>query len=112
VPEPTLEGRARALSARLSIVRPDGHFTVCRVRSAVGGGSMPTVEPWSWAVSASLPGCSEAALDEQLRRAHPPVLGRLAHGELLLDTRTLLGNDATAIENAFAPARTRNGTGG
>ena len=112
MPEPTLESRARALSARLSIVRPDGHFTACRVRSAVGGGSMPTVEPWSWAVSASLPGTSEAALDEQLRRACPPVVGRLAHGELLLDVRTLLTDDATAIESAFSPARTPERPGG
>ena len=112
MPEPTLESRARALSARLSIVRPDGHFTACRVRSAVGGGSMPTVEPWSWAVSASLPGVSEAALDEQLRRAHPPVVGRLAHGELLLDVRTLLPDDATAIESAFSPARAPERPGG
>ncbi len=112
VPEPTLESRARALSARLSIVRPDGHFTACRVRSAVGGGSMPTVEPWSWAVRASVPGASEAALDEQLRRSRPAVLGRLSGGELLLDVRTLLSDDATAIENAFAPARAPERTGG
>ncbi|MEO6950175.1 MAG: L-seryl-tRNA(Sec) selenium transferase [Polyangia bacterium] len=112
VPEPTLESRARALSARLLMVRPEGHFTACRVRSAVGGGSMPTVEPWSWAVSASLPGVSEAALDEHLRRARPPVLGRLAHGDLLLDVRTLLADDATTIERAFAPVRTPERTGG
>ena len=52
---------------------PALQFTPVRVRSAVGGGALPTVEPWSWAVAATARdggGPSADALDARLRRGH------------------------------------------
>ncbi|HEX8953633.1 MAG TPA: L-seryl-tRNA(Sec) selenium transferase, partial [Polyangia bacterium] len=48
-PEPTLEARAHALARACAAAAPSLAFTPVRVRSAVGGGALPTVEPWSWA---------------------------------------------------------------
>jgi L-seryl-tRNA(Ser) seleniumtransferase len=89
VPEPTLQARAERLAERLAAARPDGTFAPVRVRSAVGGGALPGVEPWSWAVRAAVRGYSAQALDAALRRGAPPVVGRIADGHVLLDTRTL-----------------------
>jgi L-seryl-tRNA(Ser) seleniumtransferase len=75
------------------------------VRSAVGGGALPTVEPWSWAVAATArdaSGPSADALDARLRRAAPPVIGRIAEDRLLLDVRTLGDDDLPAVARAFA----------
>ena len=99
--EPALEGRARALSERLSSAVPAGRFQAVRVRSAIGGGALPTVEPWSWAVEAALPGLSEDALEAQLRAASRPVIGRVAEGRLLLDVRTVFDHDWDALVSAF-----------
>jgi L-seryl-tRNA(Ser) seleniumtransferase len=76
-----------------------------RARSAVGGGALPTVEPWSWAVAAGKrepSGPSADALDARLRRASPPVIARIAEDRLLLDVRTLGEDDLPAIARAFA----------
>ncbi len=106
VPEPSLQARAEDLAARLCTARHDGRFTAVRVRSAVGGGALPGVEPWSWAVAAELPTYTEDALDAALRRADPPVVARIADGQLLLDTRTLtsgaLVDELSDVVRAFA----------
>ncbi len=104
-PEPTLEARARQLSAACQAAAPALEFSPVRVRSAVGGGALPTVEPWSWAVAATARdagGPSADALDARLRRATPPVVARIAEDRLLLDVRTLADDDLPAVARAFA----------
>jgi L-seryl-tRNA(Ser) seleniumtransferase len=49
--EPMLQARAEKLCSSCAAARPDLHFGTMRVRSAVGGGSLPLCEPWSWAVT-------------------------------------------------------------
>ncbi len=103
-PEPTLEARARTLSALCQQRAPSLAFTPVRVRSAVGGGALPTVEPWSWAVAASAHnagGPSAEALDARLRRATPPVVARIADDRLLLDVRTLGEDQLPFVAAAF-----------
>jgi L-seryl-tRNA(Ser) seleniumtransferase len=103
-PEPTLEARARRLSAVCQEIAPSLAFTPVRVRSAVGGGALPLVEPWSWAVAATAReagGPSAEALDERLRRATPPVVGGIADDRLLLDVRTLGDDQLPAAARAF-----------
>jgi L-seryl-tRNA(Ser) seleniumtransferase len=104
-PEPTLEARAQRLSAACQEAAPALQFTPVRVRSAVGGGALPTVEPWSWAVAATARdagGPSADALDARLRRGTPPVVARIAEDRLLLDVRTLGDDDLPAVARAFA----------
>jgi L-seryl-tRNA(Ser) seleniumtransferase len=103
-PEPTLEARAQRLSAVCQEAAPALQFTPVRVRSAVGGGALPTVEPWSWAVAATARdagGASAEALDARLRRGTPPVVARIAEDRLLLDVRTLGDDDLPAVARAF-----------
>jgi L-seryl-tRNA(Ser) seleniumtransferase len=103
-PEPTLQARAEKLAALCAAVAPSLSFTPARVRSAVGGGSLPSVEPWSWAVavsSADADGPSADALDAQLRAAQPPVVGRIAADRLLLDMRTVGDAHLPAVARAF-----------
>jgi L-seryl-tRNA(Ser) seleniumtransferase len=99
-PEPTLEARARALAGRLATgsIRAEA----VRVRSMIGGGALPTVEPWSWAVRMEREGRSADALEAALRGARPPVIGRIADGALLLDVRTVSERDLPDIERAIA----------
>ena len=112
MPEPTLEARARSLAEQLTLARPDGSFTPVRVRSAIGGGALPMLEPWSWAVSARVAGFTETQLDEKLRAAMVPVVGRIARGELLLDVRTLAESEHAEVTRAFVQAGTAPPRGG
>jgi L-seryl-tRNA(Ser) seleniumtransferase len=103
-PEPTLEARARALSALCQEIAPALSFTPARVRSAVGGGALPLCEPWSWAVAvaARAPGGPSAeALDARLRAGEPPVVARIAEDRLLLDVRTMGDGDLPVVARAF-----------
>ncbi|HEX4459180.1 MAG TPA: L-seryl-tRNA(Sec) selenium transferase [Polyangia bacterium] len=100
-PEPTLQARAVELAALCSQAAPALTFTPARVRSAVGGGALPTVEPWSWAVAVSAVDISADALDARLRAAKPPVVGRIAADRLLLDVRTVGDAHLPAVARAF-----------
>jgi L-seryl-tRNA(Ser) seleniumtransferase len=102
VPEPTLESRARRLAEQLAQICPQGAFMPVRVKSAVGGGASPAHQPWSWAVAVGFCGCSEQTLDESLREATVPVVGRIAQGQLLLDVRTLAESELDEVIRTFA----------
>jgi len=104
LPEPTLEARARRLSDKLTTAHTRGRFTPVRVRSAIGGGALPTVEPWSWAVQAELAPLSEDELECLLRRAPTPVIGRVTDGSLQLDVRTIAEHEFDEISAAFSHA--------
>jgi L-seryl-tRNA(Ser) seleniumtransferase len=103
-PEPTLEARAGRLAALCREVSSTLDLTPVRVRSAVGGGALPLCEPWSWAVAVSArrpDGPTAEAIDARLRRADPPLVGRIADDRLLLDVRTLGDDDLPAAARAF-----------
>ncbi|HTE53806.1 MAG TPA: L-seryl-tRNA(Sec) selenium transferase [Kofleriaceae bacterium] len=95
-----LRARADELARRIG---PPGPATVEVVacRSAVGGGALPGGELPSWAVA--LGGRSAEAIDRSLRRAAVPVIARIADGQVLLDVRTLVGEDD--LEDAARAAR-------
>jgi L-seryl-tRNA(Ser) seleniumtransferase len=94
--EPQLQARAEKLRAACAMERPDLQFGTMRVRSAVGGGSLPLCEPWSWAVS--IDGHAEA-MEASLRRKD--IVARIADDRLLLDVRTLMDGDLEKIAHAF-----------
>ena len=68
-----------------------------------GGGTLPTYEIASFAVS--LGGTDPEALAKGLRSGDPPVIGRVREGELWLDVRTLLPGDEEAVSGAVRHAR-------
>ena len=68
-------------------------------RSAIGGGSLPGETLPTKVLS--LPGASgpggAAGLMERLRRGSPPVIARIEDDRVLLDPRTVLPEEETAL---------------
>jgi L-seryl-tRNA(Ser) seleniumtransferase len=94
--EPALQARADKLCKACAEARRDLQFTTMRVRSAVGGGSLPLCEPWSWAVAVE---ADAEKIEAALRRAE--VIARIADDRILLDVRTLMDGDLDRVAIAF-----------
>jgi L-seryl-tRNA(Ser) seleniumtransferase len=79
------------------------------VRSAVGGGALPLCEPETWAVTLSSPAFGADALAARLAAAEPPLVARIAEGEVVLDVRTIedaeIDDVVAAVIAACGPAR-------
>jgi L-seryl-tRNA(Ser) seleniumtransferase len=76
--------------------------TLIDATSQVGGGALPTVELPTAALATGTPERRAQHLDEQLRGARPPVLGRLLDDRLLLDFRTILPADVAALASILS----------
>ena len=102
-PLPRIRGRARALLRRLpaETQRRLGAALI-ETTSQVGGGALPTVELPTVALALGGAEYAPQALDEALRAAQPPVLGRVADDRLLLDLRTILPADLPDLARALA----------
>ena len=101
MPESALRGRARRLAKRL---RAGGVPATVRATSAVlGGGTTPGQTLASWAVV--VPG--GAATAERLRRAYPPVVGRVEDDLVVIDLRAVFPEQdpllTAAVLAALAP---------
>jgi L-seryl-tRNA(Ser) seleniumtransferase len=94
-----IESRARALARTLS----EGGVaaTVVTTKASVGGGAFPTAEIPSAALV--LEG-NATELEEKLRNADPPVIGRIADGKLLLDLRAVLAREHAILCRAVLQA--------
>lgn len=90
-PPDVLRRRAEALIARIGA----DHAEVVGCTSAVGGGALPGETLPSFAVA--LRAAQPDALAQALRHGQPPVVGRIAEGRLLLDVRTVLPEQETAL---------------
>jgi L-seryl-tRNA(Ser) seleniumtransferase len=93
--------RADALHAALpAAVRP--RVSVTEMSSAVGGGSLPgeTLE----SVGLVITGAGAADIAARLRTGEPPVIGRVEHGAVLLDLRTIDPTDDAALAGALVRA--------
>lgn len=94
-----LQARAQAFATQLAEA---GHSVeVLASESTVGGGSLPGETLPSVAVA--LPG-PPAALHARLRQGSPAVVGRILENRLLLDFRTVLPEQATALLQAVRSA--------
>ena len=94
-PLETLESRARAWVVALG----EG-ARVQRSESAIGGGSLPgaTLPTWCLALGPFTDaGAGAAAFAGALRRASPPVVGRIEQDTVLLDPRTVLPEEDEAM---------------
>jgi L-seryl-tRNA(Ser) seleniumtransferase len=90
--------RARRLLRRLpaAAARALG-ASIVESRSQVGGGALPTVELPTAALALGTAARPAQALDEALRSARPPVLGRLSDDRLLLDCRTVQASEIPTL---------------
>lgn len=99
-----LRERARRLSRRLG--RIPGHGCIIKVTEAwapVGGGSLPGKEILGYGVRVEPP-LPVHVLENRMRQAPVPVIGRVEGGALLLDVRTMSDLDFSHVERALAAA--------
>jgi L-seryl-tRNA(Ser) seleniumtransferase len=61
------------------------------LKSIVGGGSAPETYLPSWGVAL------DAALENPLRHADPPVISRIEEGQVILDFRTIFPDEEEAL---------------
>ena len=104
VPVAEVERRARHLAQELSREVPALKADVAPSVARSGGGTLPVYEIPSFAVRLGGAGVDAETLAEGLRRADPPVVGRVHEGELWLDARTLLPGDEEAVVAAVRHA--------
>jgi L-seryl-tRNA(Ser) seleniumtransferase len=71
-------------------------------RSEVGGGALPLAELPTAALALGTAAHPPGPLDARLRAGHPPVIGRLAEGRLLLDCRTVMDDEVSLLAAALA----------
>jgi L-seryl-tRNA(Ser) seleniumtransferase len=95
-----LEARARGWLAALA-----GAGKGCAVlasRSAIGGGSLPEVTVPTFVLA--LPPGDPDALAARLRRADPPLVGRIEEDRVVLDPRTVMPHEDEAVVAAVRAA--------
>jgi L-seryl-tRNA(Ser) seleniumtransferase len=97
-PLESVKRRAARLRRILDRAAPAGlEYFVIQDISRAGGGSLPTAEIPTYCLSVSHGQLSSAALEERLRKADPPVLGRLKDDRLFLDMRTVADVEVSVL---------------
>jgi len=104
-PLASIRRRARRLLMRLDAdSRRRLAAAIVEDHSEVGGGALPEVKLPTAALALGATPAAARALDEALRRADPPVIGRVSKDRLLLDCRTIRPADIPAVAAALARA--------
>ena len=101
-PVAELDRAARALARRVRR-RFGASLTVAVVESEgrAGGGALPQASLPSRALTLAVVSLAPQELEARLRQAGMPVIGRVEHGMVWLDVRTLLPGDEVAIMAAL-----------
>lgn len=97
-PEPALHDRVARFCRRCTQALA-GHctFTQLPTHSQVGGGALPEQNLPSWAVSLQPQLMKLSLLEQRLRSATTPVMGRIENDRLLLDLRTVAEQEEEAL---------------
>jgi L-seryl-tRNA(Ser) seleniumtransferase len=104
-PVASIRRRARRLLARLDAdARRRLAAEIVEDHSEVGGGALPEVKLPTAALAVGATPASARQLDEALRRADPPVIGRVVKDRLLLDCRTIRPEQIPAVAAALGRA--------
>ena len=100
-----LAGRARRFQRKLSReISGECQSTLREDSSQVGGGALPLQVLPTRVVAIRPLKLSAAALEERLRRSEPPVMTRVKEEEVLLDLRTVAGEEEPALLEAVKKA--------
>ena len=97
-----LEQRARSIIDSLGPASASATVTVEPADAFFGGGSIPTKRLPSIAIK--LTGADEAAVAHRLRSGRPPVVGRVQHGVVWLDLRTVFPSQDQQLIEALRAA--------
>jgi L-seryl-tRNA(Ser) seleniumtransferase len=97
------EIRARADAVANAIRGNHGwRADVVKGASAIGGGSAPGVELPTWLVAIEKTGTTPDGLEAALRRQAPPIIARIERDRVLLDLRTVLPEQDSALLTCIA----------
>ena len=104
--------RARRLVTILRRILPEGvQCHLAEGQSTAGGGSLPTQEIPTVLVGIRPKALSAAAIEARLRRGEPPVICRVAEEEILLDLRTVDGEEIAEVAEAIQALARGGGLG-
>ena len=104
-PVDEVAGRARRCLARLQDrVAAPCSLKLLAVEARVGGGAMPEQGIASWAVAIKPEVLKIHLLEERLRQAPVPVVGRVEDDRLLLDMRTVAEDELDLLAESLAIA--------
>ena len=108
VPESVVEQRARhLLSLCQAELGTSCSLETISVQSQVGGGAMPGQNLASWAVAVQPSNMKISQLEQRLRHAPVPVIGRIANDRLLLDMRTVAEDELDMVLDGLRYVLTR-----
>ena len=97
-PAGSVKKRAARLKRMLDRYGPeDLEYVITADTSRAGGGTLPTAEIPTYCLSLSHKSYSAAALEEIMRKANPPVMGRIKEDKLLLDMRTVADAEISVL---------------
>jgi L-seryl-tRNA(Ser) seleniumtransferase len=101
----TIRERAKKIASALKRLIKDAEIKVIEDASKAGGGSLPEIDFPTYAVSIKPKPISVNELEERLRKGTPSVIARIKDDALLLDARTMRGEDigelVKSIHTAF-----------
>jgi len=97
-----LEEKAHRLCAKLATHLPTGCARVVIAQSQMGGGALPGLLFPSFAVALTCEGLSPEAIERHFRHGNPPIIGRIAQDQFLLDVRCLFEEDFAEVEARVA----------
>ena len=101
-----LLARANRLCAELSAAcRPgSARFSSVRTSAAAGGGTLPLVDVPSAGIAVEAIDRSADDLGAALRKAEPPLIGRIETGRFVVDLRTVREDEEKHVTRAFVHA--------
>jgi L-seryl-tRNA(Ser) seleniumtransferase len=97
----TLKQRAEQLKQVLDPVKGTLQTKVVAGESATGGGSLPAVPLPTFLIAVTSPKQNADQISHFLRQNEPPIIARIVHDEVQLDTRTLMPGDDLIITEAL-----------
>lgn len=96
-----LARRKDALLASVDGVPTGLRLGARQLRSAVGGGALPTTELETWTVTVQHAGLSPDELAARLLEGEVPIVARIANAEVLLDVRTISDEEIALVAGAL-----------
>jgi L-seryl-tRNA(Ser) seleniumtransferase len=102
LPPDELKRRARKLAKAIGAVSEAFEVEVAEDFSQAGGGSLPATSIPTWVASVASRRLTANQLEERLRAGDPPIIVRISEDRVLLDPRTLAGDEYELVRLAFA----------
>jgi L-seryl-tRNA(Ser) seleniumtransferase len=104
LPLDELRRRSEGLAERLVVHTDLAHVALRQDVAFVGGGSLPDQALPTWVVELKSRHHSDTELARRLRLGEPSVVGRLQHGAVLIDLRTVFVEQEDALVGAVCRA--------